>query len=87
MSTTAICSMVFTRLRIWSAVAPAKVSAQSPPWRRNASPREAAASRVRSMSTSPANTSGGSVASSADAACAASASGHCGCCLIGSVRQ
>ena len=45
-STTAICSTVFTRLRIWSAVAPAKVSAQSPPCSRNASPREAAASRV-----------------------------------------
>ena len=46
MSTTAICSIVFTRLRIWSAVAPAKVSAQSPPCSRNASPRAARASRV-----------------------------------------
>src|SRR6218665_958298 len=67
-STTAICSTVFTRLRIRSAVAPANVSAQSPPWSRNARPAEAAANRSRSMSTSPANTSGGGVASSSEAA-------------------
>ena len=40
-STTAICRIVLMRLRIWSAVAPANVSAQSPPCSRNAPPAAA----------------------------------------------
>ena len=41
-STTAICSSTRSLLRTLSAVTPAKVSAQSPPWSRNASPRATA---------------------------------------------
>ena len=57
--TTAICSSVLILLRMLSAVASANVSAQSPPCRKNASPRAAAAIFVLSSSHSPANTSGG----------------------------
>ena len=62
-STTAIWSSTRSLLRTLSAVTPAKVSAQSPPWSRNASPRETAASFSVSSSHSPANTSGGIVRS------------------------
>ncbi len=58
-STTAIWSSTRSLLRVLSAVTPAKVSAQSPPWSRNASPRATAASLSFSSSHSPAKTSGG----------------------------
>ena len=55
---------VRTRAEILSAVAPANVSAQSPPCRKNASPLATWARRARSRSTSPANTRGGTALSS-----------------------
>ena len=79
MSTAAIWSMVLIRSRILSAVAPTNVSAQSPPCSTNASPRAAEAIRSRSMSHSPANTSGGYVASVSTAVRTAPASGQNGC--------
>ena len=79
----AICSTVFSFARIASAVAVSNVSAQSPPMRTNASPREAAASRAVRLSHSPANTSGGSPRRSATAASSAAGSGHTGCCAAG----
>ncbi len=62
-----------------SAVTPAKVSAQSPPWSRNASPRLTAASLSVSASHSPAKTSGGNDRSRATAASTAAGSGYAGC--------
>ena len=47
------------RSRMLSAVADAKVSAQSPPWSTKASPTAALAIRSVRMSHSPAKTSGG----------------------------
>src|SRR5690606_34700145 len=86
-STTAICRTVLMRLRILSAVAPANVSAQSPPCSRKAFPDAARARRSRRSSTSPANTSGGNEASSLTAESTAARSGHSGCCLIGRERH
>ena len=63
-NTTAICKIVLTRFLILSAVASAKVSAQSPPCNKNAFPDAAAASLDLRVSTSPANTNGGKIASS-----------------------
>ena len=63
-----------------SAVAPANVSAQSPPMSTKASPREAAASRSVSWSHSPAKTSGGSCRSAAVTCASSSGSGQLGCC-------
>src|SRR6266545_914268 len=83
----AICSRVFTEARSRGSVAPAKVSAQSPPCNRNASPRATAASRSRSIRTSSGTTSGGSVDSAPATSRSRSASGHRGCCRAGSDRQ
>ena len=66
--TTAICSSTRSLLRTLSAVTPANVSAQSPPWRRNALPRATSASLAFSSSHSPAKTSGGIVRSRLTAA-------------------
>ena len=86
-STTAICSRVSSLSRTASAVDPAKVSAQSPPWRTNTSPRATAASRSLSWSHSPAKTSGGCPASSAVTARTRAGSGQSGCWAAGSARQ
>jgi hypothetical protein len=75
-STTAICSSTRSLLRTLSAVAPASVSAQSPPWSRNASPRATAASLVLSSSHSPANTRGGIERSCSTVTSTAAASGQ-----------
>ena len=70
------------RLRIESAVAPLKVSAQSPPCNQNARPAAASAICAFRLSHSPAKTSGGKDLSSATALLIAAPSGppgHCGC--------
>ena len=64
-STTAIDSRVRSLPWMLAAVTPSKVSAQSPPWRRNASPAATLAILARSSSHSPAKTSGGSLRSRA----------------------
>ncbi|CAB4569923.1 unannotated protein [freshwater metagenome] len=66
--TAAICKIVLMRLRIESAVADSKVSAQSPPCNQNALPAAASAIRAFKLSHSPAKTSGGKALSSATAA-------------------
>ena len=63
-----------------SAVAPAKVSAQSPPCSQNAAPAAASATRSFKLSHSPAKTSGGNDRSSATALATATLSGQDGCC-------
>ena len=63
------------RLRIESAVAAAKVSAQSPPCNQNALPSAASAMRAFKSSHSPAKTSGGKALSCATAALIGSPSG------------
>ena len=74
-STTAICSSTRSLLRTLSAVTPSNVSAQSPPWSRNASPRVTAAILAFSSSHSPAKTSGGHLRRRATAASTAAGSG------------
>src|ERR1700722_9226921 len=65
----------------------AKLSAQSPPWRRKASPAATSASAFFRLRASPAKTSGGNVASCASTSANAFASGYWGICLTGLVRQ
>ncbi len=48
---------------MWGSVLSTKVSAQSPPWSRNASPRATAASSADRVSTSPATVIGGTLSS------------------------
>ena len=79
MSTAAIWRIVLIRSRMLSAVAATNVSAQSPPWSTNASPRAADAIRSRSRSHSPAKTRGGYADSVSTAVRTAPASGHDGC--------
>src|SRR6185437_7480020 len=64
-----------------------KLSAQSPPWRRKASPAATRASAFFRLRASPAKTSGGNVASCASTSANAFASGYCGICFTGLVRQ
>ena len=71
------------RLRIESAVADAKVSAQSPPCNQNARPAAASAIFALRSSHSPAKTSGGNALRSATALARAAPSfppGQLGCC-------
>src|SRR5690606_29158366 len=84
---TAICRMVRILLRMRSAFASANVSAQSPPCRRNASPRPAAARRERSVSAAAGTTSGAEAASRSRTAPSAASSGHVGCWSATSVRK
>src|SRR5690606_29881545 len=80
--------MVRILLRMLSAIVDsAKVSAQSPPWSRNASPRDALASCSRSLSASPAKTRGGEAASCSVTARSSSTSRHSGCWEAGSSRH
>src|ERR1051326_5692750 len=65
----------------------AKLSAQSPPWSRKASPLATLASLRLSARASPAKTSGGKVASCFSTSANAWASGYSGTCRIGLVRQ
>ena len=62
-STTAICSSTRKESRILSAWKSANASAQSPPWSTKPRPAQTSASRSLSVRASPANTSGGQVAS------------------------
>src|SRR2546421_3100108 len=65
----------------------AKLSAQSPPCSRKASPAATRASDFFRLRASPANTSGGNVASCASTSANALASGKSGTCSTGLVRQ
>src|SRR3954468_5345560 len=65
----------------------AKLSAQSPPCRRNASPAATRPSAFFRLRASPANTSGGNVASCASTSANALASGYSGICRLGRARQ
>src|SRR5689334_9270777 len=77
--TTDICSSTRSLARMFSAVTPSNVSAQSPPWSRNASPRATAPTFSVRSSHSPANTSGGSLRSWLITCSSATGSGHSGC--------
>src|SRR5258707_13352938 len=65
----------------------AKLSAQSPPCSRKASPAATRASDFFRLRASPANTSGGNVASCASTSAKALASGYSGTCSTGLARQ
>jgi len=71
--------MVLIRFLIESAVAPTKVSAQSPHCNQNARPSAASAMRFFRLSHSPAKTSGGKLSNSDTADLTAAGSGHAGC--------
>ena len=62
-----------------SAVAPSKVSAQSPPCNQKALPSAASAIFSFRLSHSPAKTSGGNFFNDSTALANSFASGHCGC--------
>ena len=85
--TTAICSMSRNVSRMLLAPKSLKLSAQSPPCRRNARPMAASPSRSSSFRTSPANTSGGEAASARSLASSAARSGYSGICRAGRARQ
>ena len=74
-STTAMDNRVRSLPWMFAAVTPSRVSAQSPPWRTNASPAATLAIFCRSSSHSPAKTSGGSVRSFATTSSTAAGSG------------
>ena len=59
------------------------VSAQSPPWSRNARPLATSASRSCSLSTSGGNVTGGTLSSTVRTCATVCASGHSGCCAAG----
>src|SRR3954453_18146639 len=65
----------------------AKLSAQSPPCNRNASPLATRPSAFFRLRASPAKTSGGNVASCASTSANALASGYSGICSTGLARQ
>src|SRR5437773_1104598 len=65
----------------------AKLSAQSPPCNRKDSPAATRASAFFRLRASPANTSGGNVASWASTSANALASGNSGTCITGLLRQ
>src|ERR1700685_720336 len=65
----------------------AKLSAQSPPCRRKASPAATRASAFFRLRASPAKTSGGNVASWASTSANAFASGYCGTARTDRLRQ
>src|SRR5579872_701224 len=65
----------------------AKLSAQSPPCRRKASPAATLANAFFRLRASPAKTSGGNVASCASTSAKARASGYSGICFSGRLRQ
>jgi hypothetical protein len=77
-STTAICSSTCSLARTLSAVTPAKVSAQSPPWSKNARPAATSPSDVLRSSHSPAKTSGGRDRSAVTASASFASSGQPG---------
>ena len=85
--TTAICSMSRKVSRIFCALNSLKLSAQSPPCRRNARPMAASPSRSSSFRTSPVNTSGGNSARVRSVASSAAVSGYSGICRAGRARQ
>src|SRR5205807_709524 len=68
---------------LWSS----KLSAQSPPCNRKASPEATRASAFFRLRASPAKTSGGKLASRASTASSLAASGYCGTWTIGFPRQ
>src|SRR5260370_33320556 len=84
---TGICSSRRKKSGILFAPCSAKLSAQSPPCIRNASPAATRASAFFRLRASPANTSGGNVASCASTSANALASGYSGTCNTGLVRQ
>src|SRR3984893_5700734 len=85
--TTAICRNTRKKSRILLAPCSAKLSEQSPPCRRKASPAATRASAFFRLRASPAKTSGGNVASCASTSANALASGYSGICSTGLARQ
>src|SRR4051812_15134596 len=86
-STTAICRNTRKKSRMLSAPCSAKLSAQSPPCKRNPSPAATEASCFFSLRASPAKTSGGKVARRASVSLSAAMSGYAGTWLIGFALQ
>src|ERR1700710_1055446 len=86
-STTAICKKTRKKSRILLAPCSAKLSAQSPPCSRKASPAATRPSAFFRLRASPAKTSGGNVASCASTSANALVSGYSGTCSTGLPRQ
>src|SRR5215475_10966443 len=86
-STTAICRNTRKKSRMLSAPCSAKLSAQSPPCSRKACPTATRPSACLRLRASPANTSGGKLASWRSTWASAAASGYSGSCFAGRLRQ
>src|SRR2546421_9337234 len=86
-STRLICSRILSFLAMVSDSQSANASAQSPPCKRNASPRWAAARRPRNVSISQETTIGGSRETCATIRSSARGSAYTGCCWAGRVCQ
>src|SRR5579872_5020218 len=86
-STTAIWRNTRKKSRMLLAPCSAKLSAQSPPCNRKASPAVTLANAFFRLRASPAKTSGGNVASCASTSAKARASGYSGICFTGRERQ
>jgi hypothetical protein len=86
-STTAIWRNTRKKSRMLLAPCSAKLSAQSPPCSRKASPAPTRASDFFRFRASPANTNGGKVASCFSVSASAAGSGYSGTCRIGLLRQ
>src|SRR5262249_50871199 len=85
--TTAICKNTRKKSRMLLAPCSAKLSAQSPPCSRKASPAPTRASAFLRLRASPAKTSGGKLASCASTSASACVSGYSGICTTGLERQ
>ncbi|WVZ92434.1 hypothetical protein U9M48_038499 [Paspalum notatum var. saurae] len=87
MSTTDICRRTRKVSLMLLALNSLKLSAQSPPWRRNARPTAASASRSSSLRASPAKTMGGNASTVRSTSSSSALSGYSGCCSAGRPRQ
>ena len=82
-----ICSNTRKKLRRFSSLNSAKLSAQSPPCSKNALPKAASASSRLSARDSPGEASGGKLISDCSTCCNCFKFLYSGCCLIGKFRQ
>ncbi|BAT05959.1 Os08g0484533, partial [Oryza sativa Japonica Group] len=87
MSTTDIWRSTRKVSRMLFALNSLKLSAQSPPWRRNARPTAASASRSSSLRASPAKTIGGNASTVRSTSSSSALSGYSGCCSAVRLRQ
>ena len=87
MSTTDICKRTRKVSLMLLALNSLKLSAQSPPWRRNDRPTAASARRSSRVRASPAKTMGGNASTVRSTSSSSALSGYSGCCSAGRSLQ